>query len=314
MWKLVRGHSRSSDGLRKANEFERAAAFLESSGEYRVLRRLRPLPRLDPSRVETSLKRGVFVDVETTGLDRLRDEIMDLAMMHFWYSIDGLLLGLGDCFEALRDPGRPIPPAVTSLTGITDNMVAGRTIDPADVAKFIAPAVLVVAHNSEFDRRFCERFCTAFAQKPWACSLRDVQWDEEGFVDGAKLPNLATAFGLFYDGHRAAHDCHAGIVILSQTLPRSGIPALSALLKSARTARFRVWARGAPFACRETLKRRGYRWSDGSDGRPRAWFTDVAEEALGAEQSFLRTYVYGGAPVVIDARRVTAFERYSSRC
>src|ERR1041385_1350490 len=174
MWKLVRGHSRSSDGLRKANEFERAAAFLESSGECRARRRLTPLPRLDPSRVETSLKRGVFVDVETTGLDRLRDEIMDLAMMHFWYSIDGLLLGLGDCFEALRDPGRPIPPAVTSLTGITDNMVAGRTIDPADVAKFIAPAVLVVAHNSEFDRRFCERFCTAFAQKPWACSLRDV--------------------------------------------------------------------------------------------------------------------------------------------
>jgi DNA polymerase-3 subunit epsilon len=174
--------------------------------------------------------------------------------------------------------------------------------------------VLVVAHNSEFDRRFCERFCTAFAQKPWACSLRDVEWNEEGFVHGAKLPNLATAFGLFYDGHRAAHDCHAGIVILSQTLPRSGVPALSALLKSARTARFRVLARGAPFALRETLKSRGYRWNDGTDGHPRCWFTDVEESALSAEQDFLRRHVYMSDTAVIEARRVTALERYSIRC
>jgi DNA polymerase-3 subunit epsilon len=314
MWNLTQGRSRSSDCLREPSEFERAAAFLESSGEHRVLRRLRPLPYLDASRVETSIKQGLFVDVETTGLDPVRDEIIDLAMVRFWYSIDGMVLGLGDSFEALRDPGRPIPPAVTKLTRITDEMVAGRTIDSAEVAAFVAPSVLVIAHNSEFDRRFCERLCPAFAEKAWACSLRDVQWKEEGFANGAQLANLAAAFGLFYDGHRAADDCHAGIVILLQTLPRSGVRALSALLKSARTARFRVWARGAPFAFREILKRRGYRWSDGTDGRPRAWFTDVPEEALGAEQSFLRTYVYGGAPVAIDARQVTALDRYSIRC
>jgi DNA polymerase-3 subunit epsilon len=299
--------------LHGSNEFESMVALLESSDEYRILRRLRPLPRFG-SALDGSFRLGMFVDVETTGLDPASEEIVELAMVNFRYSTDGRVLGIGESFEALRDPGRPIPPAVISLTGITDEMVAGRTIDPADVAKFLAPCALVIAHNSEFDRRFCERFCTAFAQKPWACSLRDVAWNEEGFVNGAKLPNLATAFGLFYDGHRAAHDCHAGIVILSQTLPRSGVPALSALLKSARTARFRVWARGAPFAFRETLKRRGYRWSDGTDGRPRAWFTDVPEEGLGAEQSFLRTYVYGGAPVVIDARQVTALDRYSIRC
>jgi DNA polymerase-3 subunit epsilon len=149
-------------------------------------------------------------------------------------------------------------------------MVAGRTINPADVAEFVAPAALVVAHNSAFDRRFCERLCPAFVGKAWACSLRDVSWNEEGFVNGAKLANLTTAFGLFYDGHRAAADCHAGIAILAQTLPRSGRTALSALLQSARAPRWRVWARGAPFALRESLKFRGYRWNNGTDGRPRA--------------------------------------------
>jgi DNA polymerase-3 subunit epsilon len=314
MWDLTRGHSRFSGSLRKPNKFEGAAAFLESSGEYRVLRRLRPLPRLDPSRVETSLKQGVFVDVETTGLDPVRDEIMDLAMVHFWYSIDGLVLGLGDRFEALRDPGRPIPPALTSLTGITDDMVSGRAIQSADVADFVATAALVVAHNSAFDRRFCERLCPAFAEKAWACSLRDVSWNEEGFVNGAKLANLAAAFGMFFDGHRAVQDCHAGIALLSQILPRSGRTVLSAVLHSASLPRWRVWARGAPFVLRESLKRRGYRWNDGADGRPRSWFADVEEEALPAEQDFLRRHVYMSHTAVIEARRVTALDRYSIRC
>jgi len=314
MWKLTDGHSRSSAGLGEPNEFERAAAFLELSGEHRVLRRLRPLPHLDASRVETSTKQGLFVDVETTGLDPVRDEIIDLAMVRFWYSIDGMVLGIGDSFEALRDPGRPIPPAVTTLTGITDEMVAGRTINSAEVAAFVATAALVVAHNSAFDRRFCERLYPVFAQKPWACSLRDVPWNEEGFGNSAKLANLAAAFGLFYAGHRAAHDCHAGIVVLSHTLPRTGRTAMCALLQSARTPRWRVWARGAPFALRETLKSRGYRWNNGTNGHARAWFVDVQEERLAAEQAFLRDCVCRSDTAVIEARQITALDRYSIRC
>lgn len=296
------------------NELERMAELVESSDEYRVLRRLRPLAHFDPSLIDASTKQGMFVDVETTGLDSAKDEIVDLAMVKFQYSIDGRVLGLGNSFEALRDPGRPIPPAVTSLTGITDEMVSGKTIDPSDVAEFVAPCALVVAHNSVFDRRFCERFCPAFADKAWACTLRDIPWIEEGFVNGAKLANLAAAFGMFYHGHRAAHDCHAGILILSQILPRSGRTALAALLETARAPQWRLWARGAPFALRETLKSRGYRWNNGTDGRPRAWFTDVEEEALDVEQSFLKTYVYGSDTAAIEARLVTALDRYSIRC
>jgi DNA polymerase-3 subunit epsilon len=296
-----------------SQELERMAALLESSDEYRVLRRLRPLPRFDASGPGASHRLGVFVDVETTGLDSATDEIIELAMVAFRYSTDGRILGIGESFEALRDPGRPIPTAVTSLTGITDDMVAGRKIDPAAAAEFVAPSALVIAHNSAFDRRVCERLCPAFAEKAWACSLRDVRWNEEGFGNGAKLANLAAAFGMFYDGHRAAHDCHAGIVVLSQTLPQSGRTAMSAVLQSARAPRWRVWARGAPFVVRESLKKRGYRWSDGSYGRPRAWFADVLDDQLDAEMEFLRRHVYRRDDVSIDVKRFTAFERYSVR-
>jgi DNA polymerase-3 subunit epsilon len=301
--------------LHGSNEFERMVALLESSDEYRVLRRLRPLPRFDGSALGGSVRLGVFVDVETTGLDPASEEIVELAMVKFRYSTDGRILGIGESFEALRDPGRSIPPAVVSLTGITDEMVCGKTIDPADVAEFVAPAALVIAHNSEFDRRFCERFSPVFADKPWACTLRDVPWIEEAFVNGGvTLANLAAAFGMFYDGHRAAHDCHAGIFILSQILPGSGRTALSALLRSARAPRCRVWARGTPFALREALKSRNYKWNNGADGHPRAWYADVEEEALEAEKVFLRTHVYRSDNAVIEVRPVTALDRYSIRC
>jgi DNA polymerase III subunit epsilon len=296
----------------ETEELERMAAFLETTGDYRVLRRFPPEPEIHPSGGGPT-RRAVFVDVETTGLDPAADGIIELAMTSFQYSEDGRIVGVGESFSAFRDPGRPIPEPITELTGISDAMVQGATIELSAVAAFVGAADLVVAHNANFDRPFCEGLCDAFVAKPWACSLREVRWREEGFGCG-QLAHLAMGYGLFFDGHRALHDCRAGIEILSRPLPRSGRTALAVLLESARSPRWRVWAKGAPYALRETLKRRGYRWNDGSDGSPRAWHIDVAEDTLETESVFLRSQVYHREDMSIDARHVTAFERYSRRC
>jgi DNA polymerase-3 subunit epsilon len=139
-----------------------------------------------------------------------------------------------------------------------------------------------------------------------------VPWADEGF-DGAKLAHLAAAQGFFHDGHRAVHDCRAGIEILARALPRSGRTALDVLLESARQPRWRIRAVRAPFERKDCLKRRGYRWCDGSDGRARAWSVDVADHALESELAFLRREICRHHDVDIDARRISAFERYSGR-
>ena len=166
-------------------------------------------------------RRAVVVDVETTELDPATDEILELAMLAFDYSIDGALVSAVDSFDQLRDPGRLVPPDVTALTGITDEMLAGKSIDAAEVAAFVDRAVLVIAHNSAFDRRFCERLFPIFADKPWACSLREVGWKDEG-LESARLSQLANAYGFFFDGHRALHDCEAALELLARPMPRSG--------------------------------------------------------------------------------------------
>jgi DNA polymerase-3 subunit epsilon len=223
---------------------ERMAARLEASGAYRILRRLEPRGTYHAPD-GTPTQRGVFLDVETTGLDPATDEIVELAMLPFDFASDGRIFALHEPFSRFRDPGRPIPAAVTALTGITDAMVAGASIDAAEIEEFLGPAALVIAHNAGFDRRFSERLCGAFATLAWACSWAEVPWADEGF-DGAKLGHLAVAQGFFHDGHRAEHDCRAGIEILSRTLPRSGRTALGILLESARQPRWRIWAVRAP--------------------------------------------------------------------
>jgi DNA polymerase-3 subunit epsilon len=224
--------------MTSSDHLETLAQTLEATGDYRVIRRLKPRPRTIPP-PGTPLRLGLVVDGETTGLDPQRDEIIELAMTPFNYGLDGTVFSVGDSFQGLRQPSEPIAPEITAITGITDEMVAGQIIDPAIVAKFAAPASLVIAHNAAFDRRFLERFSDVFSTKPWACSLSQIDWAAEGF-EGTKLSYLAQAAGFFYDGHRAMHDCLATIELLAMQLPLSGVTGLSRLLDSARTVSWRI--------------------------------------------------------------------------
>ncbi|MGX1007085.1 DNA polymerase-3 subunit epsilon [Bradyrhizobium japonicum] len=286
------------------------AEALSRSADFRVLRRLTP-------RIVSSLptgqgtRTGILLDTETTGLDHRKDEIIELGMVKFEYLADGRIVGVRDTFAAFNEPSAPIPPEVTAITGITDAMVAGQRIDDAAVAAFVDDAVITIAHNSGFDRKFAERYWPIFELKAWACSATEVDWRSHGFA-GAQLGYLLNGAGYFHQAHRAVDDCHALLEILDFTLPTTGAPALALLLDTARKKTIRIWAEQSPFELKDSLKRRGYRWSDGTDGRPKSWFRDVDETALDDEIAFLRTEIYMQY-VEPTVQRLTAFTRFSSR-
>jgi DNA polymerase-3 subunit epsilon len=292
-------------------ELERMAAALEATGGYRILRRLTPrVAQTPPPGVQ--LRQGLFVDVETTGLDHTRDEIIELAMVPFSYGLDGEVYAVGAPFASLRQPTKPIGPEITAITGIDDAMVEGHSIDPAEVIAFAAPAALVVAHNAAFDRKFLERFSDTFTTKPWACSMSEVDWAAEGY-DGTKLPYLAASAGFFFERHRATHDCMAAIELLARRHPRSGQTGLAQLLARARTPSWRIWAENSPFDLKDQLKARGYRWNGDAAGGPRAWYIDVDEAGREAELAFLKTEIYT-REIDLLVKRLDAYDRFSERC
>ncbi len=292
------------------NDHERMASSLESTGDYRVLRRIAPRVQIFPDD-GSQTKIGVILDVETTGLDATRDEAIELGMLKFQFAPDGRVFSILDQFQAFQQPASPIPPEITKLTGITDAMVEGRAIDPLAVAGFVDDAVVVIAHNAGFDRRFAERKWPVFSLKAWACSLHEVDWTGEG-TDGRRLSYLLNGYGLFHDGHRAVEDCRALLELLARPLPMSGELGLKRLLDTARRSTVRIWAENSPFESKDQLKARGYRWSDGTDGRPRSWWVEVDEQAAAEELHFLQTVIYQ-REIDLPTKRLTAFDRFSDR-
>jgi DNA polymerase-3 subunit epsilon len=287
------------------------ARVLTATGEYRVLRRFRPRARYAAPNGAPA-RTALFVDVETTGLDPAADAVIEFAAVPFTYDPRaGRVFDVGPAYVALEDPGRPIPPEVVALTGITDAMVRGRHVDDARVAALVAGAGLVLAHNAAFDRKVCERRFPAFADVPWACTHADVPWYAYG-CRGTKLDYLLVAHcGEFFDGHRAADDCHAAIHVLA-TAPPGGTPPLKRLLDAARAPTVRVWAPDTPFAYRDALRARRYRWHPGDARRAKAWYRDGTPAEARAECAWLAAHVYRGAPAW-ELARITARERYSDR-
>jgi len=148
-----------------------------------------------------------FIDLETTGFDRFRDEIIEVAVV--------IMRGLEevDRYTTLVKPTKPIPKETTQLTGIDDEMVA----DAPPIESVIGRLVEVVgkrdmvAHNASFDREFLE------AAGAGAARLRGG-WIDSLAVSRIALPrlrshrlvDLATAFGIEPGScHRACDDTDA---------------------------------------------------------------------------------------------------------
>ena len=119
-------------------------------------------PRLSLSDDTVELIEGVFnnrlldetdyvvFDLETTGAKTPPCRITEIGA----YKIEKGKIT--EEYQTLVNPECPIPPFITGLTGISDDMVsdAPKFVDVmSDFMEFIGDAVLV-AHNSHFDMRF----------------------------------------------------------------------------------------------------------------------------------------------------------------
>ncbi|MCC6805379.1 MAG: DEAD/DEAH box helicase family protein, partial [Anaerolineae bacterium] len=95
----------------------------------------------------------VAIDLETTGLDSTRDEIIEIGAVRF---VDGAVV---DEFQTFVDPGRSLPTLITSLTGIRNEDLVGAPSIQAVLPKLLAFVgdAPWMAHNVGFDASFLYR-------------------------------------------------------------------------------------------------------------------------------------------------------------
>jgi len=162
------------------------------------------------------------VDVETTGMRaRGGDRVTEVAVVH----VDGGRATVA--FDSLVNPGRPIPPLITRLTGIDDAAVADapRFEEVADRVLAALTGRVFVAHNARFDLSFVraelERACDVPFRPPVLCTVRLAR----ALVPELPRRNLDTVihwFGLTTDRrHRAAGDALVTAEVLRRLLARA---------------------------------------------------------------------------------------------
>ena len=171
-----------------------------------------------------SLVTFVVVDLETTGGSAAVERITEIGAVKVR---GGDVLGE---FATLIDPGRPIPPQIIMLTGITDAMVGDAPRIEAVLPAFLefARGSVLVAHNAGFDVGFLKAACARMGL-PWPgfpvvdtvrLARRTLSRDEAPSV---RLGVLAPLLGAkVTPDHRALHDARATVDVLHALLERLG--------------------------------------------------------------------------------------------
>lgn len=150
----------------------------------------------------------VAVDLETTGLDVDKDQIIQIAAVKVE---DGRI---SDKYIAFVQPETSIPAGITEITGITNELVAKEGISLVSALtgflEFIA-GFPMVSHNSAFDESFLKAATSRCGLSPFANQCIDTLALSKRAVRGIrnyKLTTLAAHFSLpFEEPHRGENDC-----------------------------------------------------------------------------------------------------------
>lgn len=164
----------------------------------------------------------VVVDVETTGGSVYRgDRITEIAA----WCLDGSGRVI-ESLETLVNPERPIPPAVTALTRITQEMVADapRFHEIAEQVHRLLEGRVFVAHNAAFDWSFvCRELEWATGRAPTGKVLCTVRLSRRVVpeVRSRSLDALTEYFGVENEArHRAYGDARATVEVLRRLFER----------------------------------------------------------------------------------------------
>jgi DNA polymerase-3 subunit epsilon len=236
------------------------------------------------------IRTGAVIDVETTGLDQRKDTIIEIGIRIFRFNrLTGEIISLDTSYSSFQDPGVPISKEVQRITGITDEMLTGKTINWNEVNTLLSTCHIIIAHNAAFDRPFVDNQSTESANKIWACSFKQIDWVAYGFPS-QKLDVLSIYHGYFTDAHRALNDSDALIYLLSLTNINNQSPYLLELLNNAKKPTILISALNAPYEKKDFLKARSYRW----EAQNKVWSKEVYKDTYEEEIKWLEDTIYDG--------------------
>lgn len=149
----------------------------------------------------------IVVDIETTGLDPEADEIIELAALKVKNN------EIIDTFQTLVKPNQQIDSFITSLTGITNDMVEYAPNIKSALSKFLAFVgdTIIVGHNVHFDINFLYDNANTHLEQIFSNDFVDTLRLSRKYMPDAPNYKLTTLVDFLHidrqNAHRALSDC-----------------------------------------------------------------------------------------------------------
>jgi len=230
-----------------------------------------------------------FLDTETTGVNRVNDKIIELALKVVTFEkSSGMIISIDQVYESFNDPGEEISQEITMLTGISDDMVNGQSIDWGKVDTILKNTNIVVAHNASFDRAFVEKHSSVSQTKIWACSINDIDWLGRGFTS-SKQELLCYWHGFYFEAHRAMNDVDALIHLLTHSSYDIDRPVLE-LIENSQKPTYVIFATNFNYdpVKKDIVKANKYKWN----AIEKIWYKNVTFDNLESEKEWLTGVIY----------------------
>lgn len=170
---------------------------------------------------QLTIHNAVFtaIDIETTGLNPFKNRITEIGMVKICGGV------ITDEYQRLINPGEFIPPGITALTGITNEMVFNKPEFEqfaAEITQFIGKDSLnsaIAGHNVMFDIRFLNASMLRAGYNkiplPAVCTSRLARRLNRQ-LPSKSLKSLKKYFGIYARrSHRALDDAKAAAQILT---------------------------------------------------------------------------------------------------
>jgi CRISPR-associated protein Cas2 len=172
---------------------------------------------VDSKQIEEYPSDYIVIDVETTGFNNDRDEIIEFGAVKVK---SGEII---EEFSILVKPTAPLPHAVSELTGITAEMLHAEGVDLSTALEafleFVGPSPCV-AHNAAFDYGFIRAACAKCKVKIFANRQFDTLALSKKFIpdiSDRKLKTIIRYFGIEEQQfHRGTGDCVATMEIFEK--------------------------------------------------------------------------------------------------
>ena len=233
--------------------------FLDENAGIKLLHQLYDIPRWN---LDDDHPTGVAIILDIEGSS---SNIRELAFVGVSYSKRD-----GRIYQKLFE--------FNDVHKMADYMVEG-IVDSADI---------LISHNAVFDRPIFDARFPFFQNKPWACSLKGINWKKYGFQH-ASLGYILERFGWHFIEHTAMGDAKALTQLLAEQFTNGFV--MDKLLENTRETKARVHAPYAPNSANYEFKKKGYDFNGDyilSPLKKGTWYIDVDLEKASQESDWLK--------------------------